>query len=83
MDEYSGFPFAYPCEDVSTMTVIKCLNDRFSIFGMSGYVHSDRGASFMSQELKQYLHTKGIATSRTASFNPAGNEQCEKYYGIV
>ena len=70
---YSIFPFVYPCEDVSTTTVIKCLNDLFSIFGMSGYVHSDRGTSFMSQELKQYLHTKGIATSRTTSFNPAGN----------
>ena len=60
---YSIFPFVYPCEDVSTTTVIKCLNDLFSIFGMSGYVHSDRGTSFMSQELKQYLHTKGIATT--------------------
>ena len=27
----------------------------------------------MSQELKQHLLTKGIATSRTTSFNPAGN----------
>ena len=37
----------------------------------------------MSQELKQYLHTKRIATSRTTSFNPAGNGQYEKYNDIV
>ena len=83
VDEYSRFPFVYPCQDVSTTTVIKCLNDMFSIFGMSGYIHSDRGSSFMSQELKQYLHSKGIATSRTTSFNPEGNGQCERYNGIV
>ena len=37
----------------------------------------------MSQELKQYLHSKGIATSRTTSYNPEGNGQCERYNGIV
>ena len=73
----------HSCTLVKTATVIRCLNDLFSIFGMSGYVHSDRGSSFMSQELKQYLHSNGIATSRTTSYKPEGNGQCEKYNGIV
>ena len=63
VDEYSRFPFAYPVTDVSTPTVIKCLQNLFSIFGLPGYIHSDRGASFMSSELKQWLITKGISTS--------------------
>ena len=33
IDEYSQFLFAFPCEDVSAHTVIKCLSTLFSVFG--------------------------------------------------
>ena len=66
VDEYSRFPFVFPCSDISTSTVIKCLTTLFSLFGMPAFVHSDRGASFMSHELQavemslksKNLHTK-------------------------
>ena len=83
IDEFSRFPFAFPCKDTVSDTVISCLNDLFSTFGMPAYVHSDRGPSFLSEELKSYLHSKGIATSRTTSYNPAGNGQCERYNGVI
>ena len=83
VDEYSRFPFVFPCSDISTSTVIKCLTTLFSLFGMPAFVHSDRGASFMSQELQAFLREKGVATSRTTSYNPAGNGQVERYNGIV
>lgn len=83
VDEYSRFPFAYPCRDVSTATVIRCLTNLFSIFGMASFVHSDRGASFMSRELKLFLTNRGVATSRTTPYHPQGNSQCERYNGIV
>ena len=83
IDEYSRFPFVYPCKDMLTETVIKCLNDLFSLFGMPGYIHSDRGTSFMSADLKHHLHSKGIATSNTTKYNPAGNGQCERFNGII
>ena len=50
VDEFSRFLFAYPVKDVSTPIIIKCLANLFSIFGMPGYIHSDRGPSFMSDE---------------------------------
>ena len=34
VDEYSRFPFVFPCPDVSTNTVIKCLTSLFSLVGM-------------------------------------------------
>ena len=37
----------------------------------------------MSQELKDFLHNKGIATSRTTSYNPAGNGQVERLNGTI
>ena len=83
VDEYSRFPFAYPCPDVSSNTVTKCLSQLFSIFGMPSYVHSDRGAAFMSKEVKHFLHSRGIATSRTSPYNGPGNGQVERYNGII
>ena len=78
IDEYSRFPFAFECHDISSGTVVNKLCQLFSIFGMPSYIHSDRGSSFMSEELKSFLHSKGIATSRTTAYNPRGNGQVEK-----
>ncbi|GFW30868.1 hypothetical protein TNCV_2939701 [Trichonephila clavipes] len=83
VDEFSRFPFAIPCSDISTKTVILHLKNIFSIFGMPLFIHSDRGSSFMSHELKSFLTSQGIATSRTTPYNPAGNGQVERYNGII
>ena len=75
IDEYSRFPFVYPCPTTDTNTVTTCLSQLFSLFGMLAHVHFGRGPSLMSNELKQWLHEKGIATSRTTPYNPQGNGQ--------
>ena len=41
------------------------------------------GASFMSQEMREYLTSKGVATSRTTSYNPTWTGQVETYNGTV
>ncbi|KAF2884124.1 hypothetical protein ILUMI_22044 [Ignelater luminosus] len=53
------------------------------MFGTPAYIHSDRGTSFMSQEVKNFLTSNGIASSRTTPYNPQGNEQAERYNGII
>lgn len=83
IDEFSRFPFAFPCKDMTSSTVIACLSQLFAIFGMPAYIHSDRGQSFLSHEIKSFLHEKGIATSRTTPYNPQSNGQCERYNGII
>ena len=83
VDEYSRFPFAFPCSDMSSATVIKHLNQLFSIFGMPAFIHSDRGTCFMSSELKQFLQNRNIATSHSTPYNPEGNGQIERYNGII
>ena len=83
IDEYSRFPFVFPCPNISSQTVNKCLNQLFSSCGTPGYIHSDHGSSFISREIKEYLFQKGIATSCTTSYHPTGNTQCERYNGIV
>ena len=83
VDEYSRFPFAVPCCDISTETVIDCLVQLFSLFGMPPYINSDRGSSFISQELKMFLNSRGISSSRSTPYNPTGNSQVERYNGII
>ena len=78
IDEYSRFPFAFPCRDMITCTVIKCLSNLFCLFGLPSYVHSDRGSAFLSSELKKYLTERGIATSKSTPYHPTGNSQCER-----
>jgi len=78
IDKFSRFPFAFPCRDVSAKTVIKCLTQLFCLFGMPGYVHSDRGSAFMSSEFREFLLSRNAATSRTTPYHAEGNSQCER-----
>lgn len=73
VDEYSRFPFAFPCPNMNAATVIKCLELIFSLCGMPNYIHSDQGTSYMSKDLKEYLTQKGVATSRSTPYHPIGN----------
>ena len=83
IDEYSRFPFAIPCKDVSAATTINSLSQVFSLCGVPSYLHSDRGSAFISKELREHMHGKGIATSRTSPYNPQGNGLVERYNGII
>ncbi|CAE1168678.1 unnamed protein product [Acanthosepion pharaonis] len=69
--------------DISAAAIIQCLCSLFAIFGAPAYIHSDRGASFMSEQLRQFLQERGVAISRTTPYNPKGNGQCERYNGII
>ena len=83
VDEYSRFPFAIPCPDINSSTAIKCLDAIFALCGMPSFIHSDHGPSLMSSELKNYLTTRGIATSHSSPYHPIGNGQVERYNSII
>lgn len=78
IDEYSRFPFAYACRDMTSATVINCLSSLFSLVGLPEYVHSDRGTSFLSKDVTVFLTRKGVATSKSTPYHPTGNSQCER-----
>ena len=77
VDEYNRSPFAFACKDTSTLSVTNCLALLFSLVGFPD-VHSDRGTAFMSKELKDYLHSRDIATSHSTTYHPTGNSQREQ-----
>lgn len=83
VDEFSRYPFCIPCTNTSTSTLIASLEKIFSLFGVCNYIHSDRGSSLMSKQFKDYLLSKGIASSRSTPYHPQGNSQCERYNGVI
>ena len=83
VDELSRSPFIYPCVDMKASTIIEKLCNLFSLFGFPGYVHTDQGSNFMFSELKEWLHGKGIPTSRSLRYNPKGNGQVERFNGVI
>ena len=83
IDEYSRFPFAFPCPNMHTQTVINCLNQLFSFRSMLNYIHSDNEKSFVLKELKEFLLKRGIASSKSSPYHPTGNSQVEHYIGVI
>ena len=83
IDEYSRFPFVYPCSDISSESVLKCCRDLFSLFGCPASVHSDRGKSFMSREFNEFMYQNGIIITHTTPYHPTGNAQCERANGTI
>ena len=78
VDEYSRFPFAFPCKDMTTSTVTQCLDQIFTLCGTAGFIHSDNGPCFVSQEFKTYLRRRGISSSKSSIYHPVGNGQAER-----
>ena len=72
VDEFSRFPWAFPCSNMTSETVINCLNEIYTLCGQSHYVHSDNGPALISKELDQYLLKYGIGHSFTSVYNPQG-----------
>ena len=83
VDEFSRFPFIFPCSDISSRTVILCLNSLFSLFGFPAIVHSDNAKCFVSKEIKLFLDERGIASTHSSVYNPRGNSQCERFNGTI
>jgi len=78
VDEYSRFPFVFPCTNMTSSTVTDCLSSLFCFLGFPSCIHSDRGAPFISRETRSFLTERGIAFSTSTPYHPEGNSQCER-----
>jgi transposase InsO family protein len=83
VDEYSRYPFAFPCHDITAETVIRHLLSLFSLFGSPSSIHADRGTQFESVKLLQFLERNGVIKTRTTPYHPQGNGQCERTNGTI
>ena len=83
VDEFSRFPFAFPCKSMTSSTVIQCLEKLFTLCGTPNFIHTDNGTAFISRDFKQYLLHRGIASSKSSIYHPSGNGQAERTVGTV
>ena len=83
INEYSRFPFVFPCSDMFAHTVTACFRKLFSIFSCPSSVHSDRGTQFMSQEVSNFLLSHGVLLTHSTPYHPTGNSQCEREIGTI
>ena len=79
IDEYSRFPFVFPCKDMKSETIKQSFCQLFSLFGYPSFIHSDRGSSFLSKDLQDFLLERGVASSSTTPYRPSANGQVERY----
>ncbi|XP_077969314.1 uncharacterized protein LOC144423026 [Styela clava] len=63
---------------MTSTTVIQCLSSLFSLVGLPEYVHSDRGRSFLSRDVTEFLARRGVANSNSTPYHPTGNAQRER-----
>jgi len=54
-------------------TVVKCLDQLFSLCGMLSFIHSDLGRSLNSREVKEYLTKRGAVSSHSTPYHPISN----------
>ena len=83
IDEFSRFPFVFPCKNTLTTTVIQCRDRLFALCGTASFIHTYNASSFSSYEFKQYLLKRRIACSRSSIYHSSGNVQAEKTMGTV
>jgi transposase InsO family protein len=79
-DVFSKYTIAVPTPDQKATTVARMLVKHwFQRFGPPLRLHSDQGREFESRLVKDLCHLYNVKKSRTTSYHPEGNGQCERY----
>ena len=79
-DVFSKYTVAVPTKNQKSVTVARVLVDKwFHKFGPPMRIHSDQGRDFESQLVKDLCSLYNIKKSRTTSYRPQGNGQCERF----
>lgn len=79
-DVFSKWAVAVPTKDQTAGTVVHCLLHHWIFrYGVPLRIHSDKGRQFESEVVRLLCRRYGIDKSRTTSYHPAGNAQCERY----
>jgi len=79
-DHYTKFAMAIPTKNQTAKTTAEALYDNFIIhYGIPTKLHSDQGANFQSETIKELCNLTGIRKSRTTPYHAMGNGITERF----
>ncbi len=79
-DVFTKYSLAFPTRDQRAEIVVGVLvTEWFYKLGIAGRIHSDEGRNFKSRMMQHLCDLYAIRKSRTTSYHPAGNGQCEQF----
>ena len=79
-DHFSRYAQAILTRNETTKTTARVLFDNYIVhYGFPARIHSDQGANFESNLIKELCKTAGVEKSRTTLYHPMGNGQVERF----
>lgn len=79
-DVFTKFMQAFPTMDQKAETTAKVLpREWFMKYGVPDRLHSDQSRNFESEVIAELCKLYGVKKTRTATYRPQGNAQCERY----
>lgn len=79
-DHFTKFAMAIPTRNQTAATTANAFYENFILnYGIPTKIHSDQGANFQSELLREVCRLTGIEQSRTSIYHPMGNGQTERF----